>query len=135
MAFKRDKLVEVTAAPKADCSHEGCTDWAHAKVQTATGWANFCPYHYDLHFARIARENSRSLGLKSMQEVRARAMRKCDMDRGSRHWASDILERARRGERLVSGHPITPLHVRLANEASRGRWTERTVGEDDEVAA
>lgn len=138
MAFKREKMVEVVASPKADCSHEGCTDWANSRVQTPTGWANFCPHHYDLYFTILARQNSRALGLKSMQEVRAkaRALRADGPNRGTREWAADILNRHQRGERLVSGHSITPLHVRLAEGAMRGRMgIERIPGEDDDRAA
>lgn len=137
MAFKRDKLVEVKETPRAACAFEGCKDSALCRVRVPTGWANFCMFHYDLHFVKVAREFTRSLGLKSMQEVRAYAMRNARgaADRGSRQWASDILARHERGENLSSGHPITPLHLRLAGEAARGRWIERTPGEDDEAVA
>jgi hypothetical protein len=137
MAFKRDKLVEVKETPRAACAFDGCIDPALSRVSVPTGWANLCPFHYDVHFARVARDATQQMGLKSLQQVRAFAManRKDAPNRGSRDWATDILARHRRGDLLSSGHPITPLHVRLATEATRGRTVDRTPGEDDEAVA
>jgi len=136
MAFKRDKLVEVKAPfIRPACSLENCQDDAICRVHVPTGWANFCRFHYDLHWTREARAYTANLGAKSANDCRAYVLahRKDAADRGSKGWARDILSRHQRGERLASGHPITALHVRLATDATRGFFgSDRTPGSDDE---
>lgn len=45
------------------CAKEDCPNCAVAKVRLPTGWANFCPQHYEAHFAEQARIFCGSRGL------------------------------------------------------------------------
>lgn len=46
-----------------DCSHQGCNQPAMCKIQTRTGWANFCAFHYDRHFRDEANASLDKYGL------------------------------------------------------------------------
>lgn len=45
------------------CAHEDCGIAALYKVNTKTGWANFCWQHYDIYFARQAVQNLPKWGM------------------------------------------------------------------------
>lgn len=52
------------------CAHMACGVSANVKVKTPTGWANFCPHHYDVYFLDRAEETCRKLGLDTVEKKR-----------------------------------------------------------------
>lgn len=65
--------------PRVPCAHETCSLPARCRVQTITGWANFCEPHYVRYHDDLARKRFTELGLdrklnETAAEHKARVM-------------------------------------------------------------
>lgn len=54
--------------PRVKCCHDTCFIDAFCKIQTPTGWANFCHAHYDEYFKRSGDAYCASRGLVTRQQ-------------------------------------------------------------------
>ena len=52
------------------CAHESCQHRAVVKIQTPTGWANLCMFHYDEHYRIGALDYCDALGLHTIEQRR-----------------------------------------------------------------
>lgn len=64
--------------PRVKCCHDDCFVTAFCKIQTPTGWANFCESHYTQYFRDQAKANCDAKGLKTTAEKRAWLQKMCE---------------------------------------------------------
>ena len=68
----RKEKTDYSADPiRIECAYMSCQQRSKVKVMTPTGWANFCAYHYDIHFLNQAEQICERLNLKTVDEKRA----------------------------------------------------------------
>lgn len=71
--WKKRKRGEERGLPPrvpVQCAHYDCPDDATIRVRTATGWANLCRGHYDLHWQREADAFCKAAGLNTIEQKR-----------------------------------------------------------------
>jgi hypothetical protein len=49
--------------PHIQCAHATCGQSAMCRIQTPTGWAKLCLYHYEAHFGEQGRQSLEKYGL------------------------------------------------------------------------
>lgn len=73
--WKRDKVTTDGEPLRVECAHMACQFRAKVKVKTPTGLANFCRHHYDDYFLTQAQETCKNLGLETLEQKRAYALK------------------------------------------------------------
>lgn len=69
--WKKPKKQEYQEPLRVECAHESCQHRAIVKIQTITGWANLCNFHYQEHYRLQALDYCSALGLHTTEQRKA----------------------------------------------------------------
>lgn len=75
MARKSETLISPPIEDTVKCCHDTCFISARVKIETPTGWANFCLEHLAEYRQRKAVELCHSMGLDTVAKRRDYVMR------------------------------------------------------------